>query len=268
MKSITYIVVTYNSFLDIERCLASIMESIDVVIDWEIFVVDNSDKVEAAKIQAIVDGANCKKIYYFNTGLNIGYGAGNNYGVAHSKSDLICIVNPDVRLPKNMLSKVLVNFKIGGRVGLLGFRQVGGLNISFYFYPHIYFPFVSAFLIKILNKLKIYIANYCFPSGACLVVDRALYNYVSGFDENFFLYCEDADLSLRVLRAGYQIKVDFLVAYEHLINIEERRSRSDVSLKTEDASFEYYLRKYGFSVLLYKKMKKFEDLIKKFFINV
>lgn len=43
-------------------------------------------------------------------------------------------------------------------------------------------------------------------TGACLMVSRQLWNVVGGFDEDYFLYWEDVDLSHRVLKAGGRLK--------------------------------------------------------------
>lgn len=44
-------------------------------------------------------------------------------------------------------------------------------------------------------------------SGACLAIPRAVYEEIGGFDECFFLYCEDVDFSWRARASGFSVKV-------------------------------------------------------------
>lgn len=44
-------------------------------------------------------------------------------------------------------------------------------------------------------------------SGACLLIPRALYEAVGGFDANFFMYLEDIDLSWRARSAGFKVLI-------------------------------------------------------------
>ncbi len=46
-----------------------------------------------------------------------------------------------------------------------------------------------------------------FASGAALVVRRSLWDRLDGFDDAFFMYAEDLDLSLRIRLAGYGVGV-------------------------------------------------------------
>lgn len=63
-------------------------------------------------------------------------------------------------------------------------------------------------------------------AGMCLVINPAVFIKVSGFDERYFLYCEDFDLSLRVYQAGARICV---IDTERIIHNAQRKSRKSYS---------------------------------------
>jgi GT2 family glycosyltransferase len=54
-------------------------------------------------------------------------------------------------------------------------------------------------------------------SGACLVVSTLLWQRAGGFDERYFLYWEDVDLSWRILHSGGQLRVDSGLSAQHIV---------------------------------------------------
>jgi N-acetylglucosaminyl-diphospho-decaprenol L-rhamnosyltransferase len=54
-----------------------------------------------------------------------------------------------------------------------------------------------------------------FASGAALVVRRSAWDALGGFDERYFMYCEDLDLSLRLWLAGWQVGIAPAARVEH-----------------------------------------------------
>ena len=52
-------------------------------------------------------------------------------------------------------------------------------------------------------------------TGACLLVRRAALEEVGGFDERFFMYCEDKDLCARLWKAGYSVEYEPSIVCEH-----------------------------------------------------
>lgn len=54
-------------------------------------------------------------------------------------------------------------------------------------------------------------------SGACLWIPRAVYEAVGGFDETFFMYCEDVDLSWRARALGFRVCINPTALYLHAV---------------------------------------------------
>ena len=109
-KKISIIIVTYNSELHIYDCLDSIFKYNDIGDDLEIIIVDNmSNNVDQMFTSIKEKYASTVKLV--KNHINGGYGQGNNVGIRLAKSDIIMIMNPDVRLLQpvfNIMSNLLI----------------------------------------------------------------------------------------------------------------------------------------------------------------
>jgi N-acetylglucosaminyl-diphospho-decaprenol L-rhamnosyltransferase len=86
------------------------------------------------------------------------------------------------------------------------------------------FPFRSGFGAPDPGPLPM--AEVFSPCGAAMMIDRALYLALGGFDERFFCYCEDADLGYRLRLIGERVLLapDAVVAHEGSVSTGGRRS--------------------------------------------
>lgn len=140
---------------------------------------------------------------YFR-GDNVGFGAGHNKLFLESSPNstaYICI-NPDGILHYRAIEKLLC---LAESCDFKGIFEALQEPIS---HPKYYNP----------DNLK---TDWC--SGACLMIPKKIYQEINGFDEDYFLYCEDVDISWRVRAKGY----DCYTCVESLF-YHDARDRSSV----------------------------------------
>lgn len=264
-KKISLIIVTYNSNDLIEDCLNSIFKFNDIGDDLEIIIVDNSLKEDSEKLSLLLMQKYNSNVIYIRNSKNGGYGNGNNLGVMYSKGEYICVMNPDIRLLEPVFKKVLNKFERNSNLAMLGLKQIGGENLSFYFRPEKYLPFFSIF-VKLLNKCNIYLNDYMFLSGAFIFLRKEHFVSIGKYDENIFLYNEESDLTNRFLKSNYDIKYCPNLCYLH--EIGDRSEWSDFTFKIWLDSRLYYFSKFSFNKNVYFKGLLFELRLKVFFYKL
>ncbi|MGY8523756.1 glycosyltransferase [Paracidovorax citrulli] len=134
-----------------------------------------------------------------------GFGANHNRAFAHCRSACFCVLNPDVRLETDSLP-VLARV-VRERPGVAGPRVVSPRGTVEDSARHV--PSVCRLLRRWSSGR--FEAEYPtdqseqqvdWVAGMCMVFDSASFARVGGFDETFWLYCEDVDLCLRMHLAG------------------------------------------------------------------
>jgi N-acetylglucosaminyl-diphospho-decaprenol L-rhamnosyltransferase len=182
----------------------------------EIFVVDNHSS----------DGSrewlpgHFPRVQFILNDDNKGFAVANNQALAGAKGEYILFLNPDTILPEDSLSTCLAFMVSNPRAGAAGLRMIDGsgrfLKESRRGFPTPWVAFCKmAGLTALFPRSPLFAKYYLghLPAtethpasilpGAFMFVRRQALDQTGGFDERFFLYAEDIDLSYRIEQAGY-----------------------------------------------------------------
>ena len=204
---LSVIIVSYNSSSFLELCLHSVAKAISQLeIESEVIVVDNSSSDDSCEVL----NNKFPFVKLIQNDENIGFSKANNLGVSKAKGKYICILNPDTVLQENTFDEILKFYKSNIKVGFVGCQMIDGngmfLKESKRVIPSIFSSFmkvlgISKFYYSALDKDK---RGYIdILAGAFMFVEKTIYDSVKGFDEDYFMYGEDIDLSYKVLKKGY-----------------------------------------------------------------
>jgi GT2 family glycosyltransferase len=213
---LSVIIINFNVKYFLEQCLCSVTNACKN-IEAEIFVIDNlstDDSKEYFK-------GKFKEVHFIWNPENVGFSKANNQVLKLATGEFILFLNPDTILPEDCLAKCIACFNNNIDAGALGVRMIDGagkfLKESKRGFPS---PLVSLFklsgLTAIFPRSKFFARYYLghlnqyknqqvdVLSGAFMMIRKRVLDITGGFDERFFMYGEDIDLSYRILRAGYQ----------------------------------------------------------------
>jgi len=194
------IIVNYNGRPYLEACLSALCA--DATPDTEIVVVDNASPDGSA---GLVERA-FPHVTLIRSPENLGFGAAANLAAQQTQGELLAFLNPDTVVEPGWLATLARALQADGRAGLATPKIVMlddpqrintcGNDLHF----------TGLTLCRGLGAPRqaySEVAEVSAVSGAAFVVRRSLFEALGGFDESFFLYMEDTDLSWRARLAGY-----------------------------------------------------------------
>jgi GT2 family glycosyltransferase len=194
------VVVAYNAGELLRDCIASIRSTQP---DVEVVLVDNASTDGAVdEVEKEFSG-----ITVVRSERNAGFGAGNNLGVAHARRDLLVFLNPDTVVIVGWLEVLVRPLVEDPTVGLVTPKvlrrdrpdsiNVAGLKV--------HLSGISMCRGLGLPRAALdEVAEVAAISGVAFAARRDVFETIGGFDEGFFLYLEDVDISVRAWLAGYR----------------------------------------------------------------
>ncbi len=211
---LSIIIVNYNVKYFLEQCLCAVVKGI-ATIDAEVWVVDNnSTDGSIAYLQP-----KYPQVHFIANTINMGFGKANNMALAQCTGEMVLFLNPDTIIAEDTLQICIDFFMAKPTVGALGVKMLDG---SGHFLPESKraFPAPGVAFFKMCGLAQIFSKSAIFNRyalghlmedgihkvdvlcGAFMMVRKTVLENVGAFDEAFFMYGEDIDLSYRINQIG------------------------------------------------------------------
>jgi N-acetylglucosaminyl-diphospho-decaprenol L-rhamnosyltransferase len=200
----------------LEQCLCSVKKAING-LDAEVIIVDNNSNDGSIEY---LQQAFSFPVYITNS-TNAGFAKANNQALKIAKGDYILFLNPDTIVPEDCISSCLRFMQSKKEAGAMGIKMIDGtgkfLKESKRGFPSPWVAFCKMSGLSSLFPSSSLFSRYYLGhldddefnevdalAGAFLLAKKEVLEKVSGFDEQFFMYAEDIDLSYRIQKLGYK----------------------------------------------------------------
>ncbi|WP_018464970.1 glycosyltransferase family 2 protein [Calidithermus timidus] len=218
MPELSLLIVAYNSRPDLERLLPSVYAQ---GVECEILVVDNNPadgtgewlRQHHPAVRVVVSPRNG------------GYAGGNNFGIREARGEFVLVLNPDTVLHPGAL-RTLLEAARAHPDALIGAKLLNPDGTVNAVGNHMHYCGITtcrglgepAGRHRGLEPVPL-------VSGAAFIAARRTLLGLGGFDEDYWMYLEDADLSLRARLRGHPIYSanDALITHYYRLGMSPRK---------------------------------------------
>lgn len=204
---LSVIILNYKTPYFLHLCLESVQRA-TANLKTEIIVIDNNSQDES--IDHLKE--HFPEVLLMENQKNLGFSKANNLGVKEANGEYICILNPDMVVPENCFETLLEFSDDKKDLGAVGIRLIDGSGT---YLPESKrnVPNTEVAFQKFTGDTSKYYANQLAQDevgevpvlvGAFLFMRKNVFEAVRGFDEDYFMYGEDIDLSYKLTQSGFK----------------------------------------------------------------
>lgn len=220
---VSIIIVTFNSERYIKGCLKAVFET--DYPSFEVVVVDNGSTDGTLKIVE----ERLPKVKIIKSKKNLGYAGGNNLGAKKTTGRYLAFLNPDTRVTQDWLKPLVQLIKLPNIAAcqpkIMLSQQKNLINLTGKTTHFLGFDWLTDYQMEDYPLSKKEITSF---SGSAVLIKKEIFQKLSGFDEDFFMYYDDGDLSWRMRLAGYKILLvpDSVVYHEYKYQPKEEYQKA------------------------------------------
>lgn len=208
--ALSIIVVSADSGPALRACVDEALAS---TLSLELILIDNAsrDGVPSSIERAHQHDARLKVIYNHR---NLGFGPAANLAAKQAHGDALLVLNPDCLLGQAATQRLLDLLAERPKAGLIGAvvcDAEGRPDPASWRRDPLLKRALNSMLgragetVNIAGEIPAEVIEVEAVSGAVMLLPRELFIRLGGFDENYFLHCEDLDMCRRVRDIGYQV---------------------------------------------------------------
>lgn len=210
MKKVAIIILVYNGRQYLPELFRSLINNQLNQYYLKIIAVDNASTDDSISFIE----KNYPAVFIIRNQKNLGFAAGNNNGIKYALEnnfDYLVLLNQDIIVNQDWLQPLIETLEKETHLGavqpkIMCWPAKEKINSLGNVLHYLGFGFTSfnGLTEAQVEKYPVYI-NYA--SGAAVVYRSEVLKKIGLFDESFFMYHEDTDLTLRIKFFGYQIKL-------------------------------------------------------------
>ena len=215
VPDLSVVVICYNAADLINSCLQSVLYA-SGSLQVEVVVVDNASQDGTASI-VLTDFPD---VHLISCERNDGFAAGVNRGAEAAHGRILLLLNPDAILEKESLTAFVAFMDRNPVVGVAGART---FDSNHHVSLTAYGPFTPLTVIwqyagldrlfpyQVFGRFRHACETATVPvdvswvQGSAMAIRREPFQQIGGFDEGFFLYCEETDFCTRAIEAGWRV---------------------------------------------------------------
>ena len=211
---LSVVIVNYKVQFYLAQCIHSVLKAMEN-IDGEIIIVDNDSNDGSVEFLKSL----YPQVHFIENRKNLGFSRANNIAIKQAQGEYIVILNPDTIINEDLFKECIKLLDGNQQIGATGVRmlnpdgtfapesrrgiptpftafcKMSGLNDAFptsRIFGRYYMKFLDEHATELIEII----------SGACMCIRKSVLDEIGLFDEDFFMYGEDIDLSYRILKTG------------------------------------------------------------------
>lgn len=213
---VTVVIVNYRVKYFLEQTLQSVKQATQGMLA-EVIVVDNASGDDSIAFSR----ERFPEVKFIENKDNVGFARANNQAIMMAQGKYTLVLNPDTIVTTESIRDAIEHLETHPHCGAVGVRMVDGngkfLPESKRAFPTPWTSFCKIFglsslfpnsrtfaryHLRFLDDKKAHVVDIL--AGAYMMCRTSLLQALKGFDEDFFMYGEDIDLSYRITKAGFQ----------------------------------------------------------------
>jgi len=224
----SFIIPLFNNLALTRACVASLQATLPAGLTHEIILVDDGS-TDATRAWLSTLGPPFRVVL---NDRNLGYAAANNRAITHARGDVLALLNNDLVFLPSWLEPMLgAHRSLADRAGLIGNLQLdartGAIDHTGIIVNQQGKPVHDRTLPSRLSRFFSTVRPVPALTGACVLVKRALWQQLGGFDEGYVNGGEDVDLCFRARALGRTNAVALTSVVRHHISASVGRKLHD-----------------------------------------